>query len=332
MPQHDYNIANAPGATVRADINNALSAILSQNSDPTEPTVTVAYMIWVDTSTTIKTHKQRNSTDSAWIILHKIDATIVHKDDIGANIASAATVDLADATGKTNTVTGAAAITSFGTVDAGFNYTIVFSSNPVITHNVTSLILPGGANITAAAGDVMQLVSLGSGNWRCTNYTRASGVPITPAFVDQFLHIQDQKTTGTPGGTFTLGAERTRDLNIVLTNEITGASLALNQITLPAGTYYAEASAPGYKVRFHRVILRDITGSVTKLVGTSQQTSPPADVQTVAFVSGRFTLSVTSALEIQHRADATHATTGLGFDSDFGPHEVYTDVKIWKVG
>src|SRR5690606_23158234 len=46
---------------------------------------------------------------------------------------------------------------------------------PLITHNGTSLILPTGANIQAAAGDVAIFVSLGSGNWYCANYSPASG-------------------------------------------------------------------------------------------------------------------------------------------------------------
>lgn len=56
--------------------------------------------------------------------------------------------------------------------------------------------------------------------------------------MNSFLH------KGTHGGTFTAGAWRTRDLNTVLTNTISGASLSNNQITLPAGKYYVEASAP----------------------------------------------------------------------------------------
>ena len=52
------------------------------------------------------------------------------------------------------------------------------------------------------------------------------------------------KEQGTQGGAFTAGAWQTRDLNTVLTNTITGASLTANQITLPAGKYYVEASAP----------------------------------------------------------------------------------------
>ena len=37
MAQHDYNIANADGATVRADIKNALSEIQSSNSGGSDP-------------------------------------------------------------------------------------------------------------------------------------------------------------------------------------------------------------------------------------------------------------------------------------------------------
>ena len=32
MSQHDYNIANAGGAAVRSDINDALQAIMTSNS------------------------------------------------------------------------------------------------------------------------------------------------------------------------------------------------------------------------------------------------------------------------------------------------------------
>ena len=35
MSQHDYDIANAAGASFRADLNNALLASVSQNSGAT---------------------------------------------------------------------------------------------------------------------------------------------------------------------------------------------------------------------------------------------------------------------------------------------------------
>jgi hypothetical protein len=65
MSQHDYNIANGGGAAVRSDINNALLAILSQNSGATAPTTTKPFMTWYDTANGII--KIRNSADTAWL-------------------------------------------------------------------------------------------------------------------------------------------------------------------------------------------------------------------------------------------------------------------------
>lgn len=74
------------------------------------------------------------------------------------------------------TLTGSAAtVTALGTVSAGIYKWVIFNAAHVLTHNATSLILPSAANITAASGDVACFVSLGSGNWRCVSYTRASG-------------------------------------------------------------------------------------------------------------------------------------------------------------
>lgn len=73
MSQHDYNIANQSGAAFRADLNNALSAILTQNSGNSAPTTTSAYMVWVDTSGTPAVLKIRNAANSAWITLARLD-------------------------------------------------------------------------------------------------------------------------------------------------------------------------------------------------------------------------------------------------------------------
>jgi len=51
MSQHDFNIANAVGATFRADLNNALGAIQSSNSGSSDPSTLVAYQQFVNTST-----------------------------------------------------------------------------------------------------------------------------------------------------------------------------------------------------------------------------------------------------------------------------------------
>jgi len=65
MAQHDYIIANQSGAAFRADLNNGLAAIVSQNSGATEPATTYAYQWWADTTAGLL--KLRNAANNAWI-------------------------------------------------------------------------------------------------------------------------------------------------------------------------------------------------------------------------------------------------------------------------
>ena len=74
MSTHDYNIANASGASVRSDLNNALAAILSNNSNASSPSTTAAYSIWADTNA--GKLKIRNSSNDDWVDLINLDGTI----------------------------------------------------------------------------------------------------------------------------------------------------------------------------------------------------------------------------------------------------------------
>ena len=78
MATHDYNIANGTGAAVRADINNALAAIQSTNSNSSAPSTTVAFQLWADTSS--GTLKIRNAANSAFIELMQLDGTMTMED------------------------------------------------------------------------------------------------------------------------------------------------------------------------------------------------------------------------------------------------------------
>lgn len=96
-------------------------------------------------------------------------------DTKAADVASAATVDLGAVVGRFVDVTGTTTITSFGTVAAGIWRVVTFTGALTLTHNATSLILPGGASITTAAGDSIVAESLGSGNWKVVFYQPAAG-------------------------------------------------------------------------------------------------------------------------------------------------------------
>jgi len=70
---HDYVIGNGTGAAVRSDLNDALAAIVSNNSSSTAPATTYAYMWWADTTTGLL--KQRNAANSAWITIGTLAST-----------------------------------------------------------------------------------------------------------------------------------------------------------------------------------------------------------------------------------------------------------------
>jgi hypothetical protein len=63
----NYNLANQSGANFRAELNNTLLDIVTNNSGATEPATMFAYELWVDTSNSVM--KIRNSGNSAWITL-----------------------------------------------------------------------------------------------------------------------------------------------------------------------------------------------------------------------------------------------------------------------
>jgi hypothetical protein len=96
---HDYVIANGTGAAVRSDLNDALAAIVSQNSSASEPATMYAYMLWADTTAGIM--KMRNGANSAWISLWELDGTFIATDiSLSAGTAGAPSLYF---TGDTNT-------------------------------------------------------------------------------------------------------------------------------------------------------------------------------------------------------------------------------------
>ncbi len=101
-------------------------------------------------------------------------------------VASASTADLCSVPNPYVSITGTTTITSFGsTCQAGQVKILSFASTPQITYNGTSMILPGGASVTALAGATGVAVALGSGNWKVINFT--NGAPLFAAVQDQTL-------------------------------------------------------------------------------------------------------------------------------------------------
>lgn len=94
----------------------------------------------------------------------------------GADVASAGALTLGT-DGNYFDVTGTTSITSITTIGAGTTVILQFDAALTLTHHATNLILPGGANITTAAGDHAIFTEYDSG-WRCVAYTKADGTPL----------------------------------------------------------------------------------------------------------------------------------------------------------
>ena len=150
---------------------------------------------------------------------------------------------------------------------------------------------------------------------------------------EDFLHVQDQKPSGTSGGTFTANTWFTRDLNTVVTNTIEGTSLASNSVNLPAGTYYAEGLCPAYAVNHHKARLTN--GSSTLIWGLLDYANGTYFGYGYSIVKGLLTLTENTTVFLEHVCQYTQSSSGLGLgigSYSTVPYETYTDLKIWKVG
>lgn len=209
-----------------------------------------------------------------------------------------------------------------------------------VTHSsLTGSNLHEGKGVASATDDYVPTVTSGATVFKKLTHVNlaTTGNP----FGAQLFHVRD-------GAALSLAsaAWRTRVLTTSVTNEITSASLASNQITLPAGTYFIDAfltgrhtatlnnssSNPAAQAR-----LRDITSGADILYsnvamlylyesgggGTmgSGATFPLA-------LKGRFTLSGSTVLELQ-----TYHTSGTmdSFEVVSGIPIINTQAYIWKI-
>lgn len=146
------------------------------------------------------------------------------------------------------------------------------------------------------------------------------------------LWVRDEKASGVAGGSGIQDGYVVRTLNTAKKNSMSGASLAGNRITLPAGTFRVSFTAPaGPTASNHQAYLYNVTDGVTTVAGTSTYAPQSAQIVTVSQVlCAEFTISSSKVFEVRHWITAT-GTPNLGAASSSGQVEVYTDVFIEKV-
>ncbi|MET0183066.1 MAG: hypothetical protein ABW199_09295 [Caulobacterales bacterium] len=254
-------------------------------------------------------------------------------------VASAATVDLGAQNSNAIAISGAGTITSFGSSASLLApiYYCRLTGAASITHNGTSLICPGGASITGAAGDAFFVEYLGSGNWRITNYQRADGKALASAVTYADVNrapdiiLEDQKAQNTSAGTNTAATFQKRTLNTEVYDPNGWCSLASDQFTLAAGNYYIVARVPYTAVSRTSSRLRNATAGTTLLPGTSTSSyATGGSTTSVTEVRGTFTVAAGQALELQGYGELSVGTTGMGQAANAGP-EKYATVELWRL-
>jgi hypothetical protein len=223
---------------------------------------------------------------------------------------------------------GAAAIRSLGTAIDTTVFTNAGAAIAKATVDAKGDLIAGTADNTVArlaVGANDTILTADSSTATGLKWAAAAAVGL------QVFSAHDSKSSGVDAGTFTSGAWRTRTINTELQNTITSASLASSQITLPAGTFYLEASAPAFQTSSNNLRWYNITDSASVAVGTNSYSQYQTDVMMNASLRCTFTIAASKIFELQHYGAVTKSTSGFGVGGGLGYNEIYAQITIIKV-
>jgi hypothetical protein len=144
------------------------------------------------------------------------------------------------------------------------------------------------------------------------------------------LHVRNQQPSGTGAAGDSIAATSTsvRAFNTIVANTIGGASLASNNVTLPAGTYRCQISCPSYNTGSNKASLYDTTAAATVLIGTSENAAASTGQVSTSCIRGRFTIASSHIFSVKHY---TAAGGGGGLATSSGLVEVYSEAIFEKV-
>jgi len=215
----------------------------------------------------------------------------------------------------------------------------VMSNYNVIVNDYNGNITNANLSSTIAITDskLNQIQTAGKVNG--TALTNFAGIPsgagVIPAANLIYSNVQypyvkcsNTQSSGVNGGAGTTGAWETYPLNTQDNDTQSISTFSGNQITLPSGTYRANASVLFYQTGVSQIRIYNVTGSTILINGITAGAST-GNLNTTE-VGGLFTLNTSSTVALQYQIQTHNATTDLGLPGSYGT-EVYGFIELTKV-
>jgi len=208
-------------------------------------------------------------------------------------LASAGTTDIGGQNSLFVEISGTATITSLGTNYNGPRY-LRFTGALTLTHNATTLNIPGSASITTTAGDTcVAIPNVALNGWNISNYTRASGIPSGVAVSGAITSSGLTQATNRLLGRTTASTGEVEEISL-------GATLAMS-----AGVVGLSGAQTGSAPVFGARAFCTWNGATT---GTYAPTLPSGNISSIQRNSaGNYTLTFSTAM-----ADAEYSVAWGG--------------------
>jgi hypothetical protein len=203
----------------------------------------------------------------------------------------------------------------------------------------TVLSRKGGGSGGSSAG-----VSSLEGLTGAVTLSEGSGITLTPTgndieiastatggLFDAYALLRDQRASGTNGGVATTGAYTTHVLQTESFDVGGIVSVAANQFTLQAGTYFIKGRSQHLDCDVAQIRIQNITDNTTAVTGETGYNNAGEWTGGIWLeAAGRVTIAAAKAFALQYFVSVTVGAGDLGSAASTGAVEVYASVEIWR--
>ena len=206
-------------------------------------------------------------------ILTQVNDAVPRGASVGGeqDVASATTTNIGAVGTENIRITGTTTITGFGTANKGVFRRLRMQGALTLTYNATSMILPGAASIVTVAGDVLEAVSLGSGNWYVGSYTRSSGNAIVS--VRSNLAGCTMSTAGA-SSTLSISAGQATDSTNVSMMQLAAIAKTTAAWAVGTATGGLDTGSIANSTWYHFYVIQRLDTGVVDVVYSTNATSP----------------------------------------------------------